>query len=92
MLEKRRGFTPHAGVFPPIEPVSQWTIAEKKNRGEGGLRTNVFENPLEFLGFSFTAGDSKQNKASPVEIPQNCVTPTKILRPKTKIFFHKSFS
>ena len=78
MREKRRGFTPHTGVFPPIEPVSQWTIAEKKtNRGEGGLRTNFFENPLEFLGFSFTAGNSKQSKASPVEIPQNCVNPQK---------------
>ena len=41
----------------------------------GGLRTNFVENPLEFLGFCFTPGISKQYKASPAEIPQNCVTP-----------------
>ena len=89
MWEKRRGFTspplPYARVLPlPIEPVSQWTIPEKNKQGGGGLRANLFETPLEILDFSFTPENSKQNKASPVAIPQNCVTPHEILRPKTK--------
>ena len=75
MWEKRRVLPPCRGCSPPIEPVSQWTIPEKNQTGGGGLRTNFFENPLEFLGFCFNHGNSKQNKASPVEIPQNCVTP-----------------
>ena len=29
---------------------------KKINRGKGGLRTNFFENPLEFLDFSFNLG------------------------------------
>ena len=36
MWEKRRGSTFHAGVLPPIEPVSQWTIPEKKTKWGGG--------------------------------------------------------
>ena len=72
---EKRVFTPYAGVLPPIEPVFLWTIPEKKQTGRRGLRTNFFENLLEFLGFSFTPGNSKQDKASPIEIPQNCVTP-----------------
>ena len=50
---------------------------KKKQKGEGGggrLRTNFFENPLGFLGFCFNPGNSKQNKASPKEISQNCAT------------------
>ena len=33
MWEKRTGFTPHAEVLPPIEPVSHWTIPEKDQTG-----------------------------------------------------------
>ena len=33
MWEKRRGFTPNGGMLPPVEPVSQWTIPEKKQTG-----------------------------------------------------------
>ena len=79
MWEKRRGFTSHARVLAAVEPVSQWTIPEKNggNREGGGLRTNFFENPLGFLGFCFNPANSKQNKASPKEIPQNCYTPQK---------------
>ena len=74
MGEEEGFYFPHAVVFHPIEPLSQWTIPEKKQTGEGGSRKNFFENPLEFLGFSFTPENSKQNKTSPVETPQNCVT------------------
>ena len=49
---------PHAGVLPPIEPVSQWTVPRKNQTGWGGvggrgLRTYFFENPLGFLDFCF---------------------------------------
>ena len=57
--------------------------SSKKNK-QGRLRTYFFEPPppcqagctapLEFLGFYFTPGNSRQNKASPLETPQNCVT------------------
>ena len=40
MWEKRRGFTPHAEVLPPIEPVSHWTIPEKL--GGGGVEDKLF--------------------------------------------------
>ena len=44
-----RGFYAHAGVLPPsVEPVWQWIIPEKTKQGEGGLRTNLFENPWDF--------------------------------------------
>ena len=34
---EKRGFTSHAGVLHPNEPVSQWIIPEKKQTGcEGG--------------------------------------------------------
>ena len=39
-----------------------WAIPEKKIS-------------LGFLGFYFTPGNSRQNKASTLETPQNCVTP-----------------
>ena len=69
-------WAPHAGVHPPIEPVSQWTIPEKnKKEGRRWLRTYFFENPLEFLGFCFTPENSKQNKASHLEAPQNSFKP-----------------
>ena len=32
-----------------------------------------FENPLEFFIFIFTPGNSRQKKAQPLDIPQNCV-------------------
>ena len=60
MCEKK-GFRapPHlkAGVLPPIEPVSQWTIPQKKTNRVGGggrVRTYFFEKHLEFLGLCFT--------------------------------------
>ena len=61
-------FYPHAEVLPPTEPVSQWTITEKKQPRKGGLRTNVFENLPEI-----------PNKATP---PKNstklCYTPQRV--------------
>ena len=74
-IERRGGvLISHAGVPPSTEPVSQRTIPEKNLTKGGGLRTDFFEKPLKVLGFSFTLGNSKQNKASTVETPQNCVT------------------
>ena len=49
--------------------------SRKKSNGRRGSRADFFEKPLEFLGFCFNHGNSEQNKASPVEIPQNYVTP-----------------
>ena len=76
---EKRGFTSHAGVLHPNEPVSQWIIPEKKAnrvRGRGwGVRTYFFEIPLGVLGFCFTHENSKENKPSPLETPQNCITP-----------------
>ena len=37
-----------------------------------------------FLVFHFNLRNSRQNKASPLETPHNCVTPFRILMPKTK--------
>ena len=54
MWEKRRGFTPHEDVPPsppPIEPVSQWTIAEKNKRGKGEIENKDFWKPLGILRF-----------------------------------------
>ena len=45
----------------------------------------LLKTPMELLGFYFTNGNSRQNKAPPLDAPQNCVLhPLKILRPKTK--------
>ena len=73
MWEKSRGFYLHAGVLSPY-----WaSITMDYCRKNQTLRTNFYENPLEFLGFGFTPGNSKQIKATPVKIPQNCVTPNR---------------
>ena len=44
MWQKRRGFTPppDAGVLPPIEPVSQWTILDKNQTGGRGVEDKLF--------------------------------------------------
>ena len=50
---------------------------KKQNRGGGGrgLRKYLFEKTTwNFFVFYFTLGNSGQNKAPPLEIPQNCVT------------------
>ena len=50
-------------------------------------KTCFFENPWGFLGFSLSLKIPEKNKASPLEAPQNCVTPvhpSEILRPKAK--------
>ena len=69
------GFYPLCRGAPPYWASISMDYSRKKQTGRRGLRTNFFENLLEFLGFSFTPGNSKQDKASPIEIPQNCVTP-----------------
>ena len=38
-------FYPHAEVLPPTEPVSQWTITEKKTAPEGGVKDKRFWKP-----------------------------------------------
>ena len=52
-------------------PLSQYRngLFQKKNQTGGGLLIYFFENPLEFLGFCFTSGNSKQNKSPPLEPP-----------------------
>ena len=54
--------------------------------GGGGWGTPFFAKPLEFLGFCFTHGNSKQNKALPLEVYKIVLhhTDPEILRPKTK--------
>ena len=60
-------WAPHAGVHPPIEPVSQWTIPEKNQKGGAQV--------VEGILFCFTSENFEQNKASVLETLQNCVTP-----------------
>ena len=50
---------------------------KKPNREGWGLGDYFFENPpmlWKFLVFKFTPGNSRQNKALPLEILQNRVT------------------
>ena len=51
--------------------VTKWAIPEKIETGE--LRIYFFETPGTFHFFYFTSGNSRQNKAQPLDIPQNCV-------------------
>ena len=60
---EKRGFTSHAGVLHPNEPVSQWIIPEKK------------ANRVRGRGWGVRTENSKENKPSPLETPQNCITP-----------------
>ena len=65
-----RRFTLYAGGAPPYwASITKEYSRKKSNWEKGELRTNLFENLLEFLGFSFNPWNSKQNKASSVEIP-----------------------
>ena len=48
-------------------------LFQKKSK-QGGLRIYFFEKlPGIFHYFFFTPGNSRQNKAQPLYIPQNCV-------------------
>ena len=65
-------------------------LFQKKNK-QKELRTYFLTfppspYPLSFQAFYFNPRNSRQNKASPLETKQNCVTvhPSEILRPKTK--------
>ena len=54
---EEEGFYPPWRDAPPYWASITMNYSRKKiNRGEGGLRTNFFENPLEFLDFSFNLG------------------------------------
>ena len=62
---------------------TQWAIPEKSLTG--GLRTYFFEKPPGiFHFFYFNPGNSKQNKASSLEIPQNCVISLGISKAKNQ--------
>ena len=52
--------------------INKWAIPEKKLTG--GLRTYLI------LCFYFPPGNFRKNKASPLEIPQNFVTPLRNLK------------
>ena len=73
MWQKRGRFNPPPppmkGCFPLLSKYLNGLFQKKTKQGRGVSRTNLFENPLKFLGFSFTPGNSKQCKASHVEIP-----------------------
>ena len=53
-----------------------WGIPEKKKTGggEGVENMHIWKNPWDFLFFYSTLGNPGQNKAPPMEIPQNYVT------------------
>ena len=59
-LKKSKCYFPENGLF-----------QKKKDKQEG---TYFFENPWSFQLFYFAPGNSKQNKASPLQTPQNCYT------------------
>ena len=46
-------------------------VNRKTNKGR--LRTYFLETPWIFSFFYFNPGSSRQNKAPPLDIPQNCV-------------------
>ena len=48
--------------------------------GEGGWRQTSLKTPWNFEIFYFIPGNSRQNKASPLETPENCVTPPRIFK------------
>ena len=62
----------------------------QKEKQTEGVEDTCFDPPplppWNFQDFYFTPKNSRQNKVSPLETPQNCVTvhPSEILRSKTK--------
>ena len=62
-----------------------WLFWRKSKRWGVGLRTYIFwKKSCKFLVSFFPSVNSRQNKALPMEIPQNCVYPLQIARPKLK--------
>ena len=52
--------------------IEKWAIPEKIQTG--GIKDIIFwKNPWNFSFFYFIPGNSRQNKAQPLDIPQNCV-------------------
>ena len=45
----------------------------QKNPNMGGSGYTFLETPWNFSFFYFIPGNSRQNKAQPMDIPQNCV-------------------
>ena len=66
------------GVSLPIEPVSQWTIPEKKTGRRGGLTTYSFKKTLCFLAILLYPWKFLTNQAfSPRNPTRFCYTPQK---------------
>ena len=67
---------PHEFFLNNVENSTSFLIgySQKKTKMKRGLRTYFFETPHEIFRF-FTPENSRQNKTSPLEIPQSCVTP-----------------
>ena len=65
--------------FAVVCPLCEWAIPEKIQTGrggggEGGVEDILFPKPSwNFSFFYFTPGNSRQNKAQALDIPQNCV-------------------
>ena len=67
-----------------------WAIPEKIQTGV--LRTQFLEKDLwNFQICHFTVGNSRQNEASPLEIPQNCVTSIGISKAKSQDPWNSTF-
>ena len=58
----------YAGLFPEREE-------NQTGQEAGGVRTYHFAPPLKSLGILLTPGNSRQNRPSPLETPQNFVPP-----------------
>ena len=63
----------------------KWAILEKIQKGGGVGLTILFWTPPRIFHFLLLPRKfPRQSKAQPLNIPQNCVTPWKFPRPKTK--------
>ena len=61
----------------------KWAIPEKIQTG-GFEDTLFWKPPWNFSFFYFTPGNSTQNKAQPLDIPQNCVRTLRNCKTKNK--------
>ena len=63
-------------IWKTLYAVSEVNVMKKYEKGHAKNKCDE-KTPLEFLEFLlfyFVYGSSRQNKASPLETPQNCVT------------------
>ena len=60
----------------PFFHACPWTTGNPENIQTGGMKACFFDKtPGIFMFVIFTLGNFRENKASPLEILQNCVTP-----------------